>query len=890
MITNTLPRVTRSAVEARLKRWSDDAEHPNPVIALRGAPEWDGDASLNFQGVQVPVRTAQTVLGVLEALADHAGEGPLVLITSLGSEELGASIRARLHGNEVRTVDHWDTVLTLAGATRIEPALASGHAWLAEAAAGIGSGLWEGKGKLSELRRDTLLARVAAYRLDRAPTAGVDAAALLEYFARRTWSDTWSKLPELEREGLTEYLAEPGIIGPTAPIILGLAEAGHEVIPLGLTARELYAEDAAKHLVYDARIRFEGRYFLDFKPVPDHGKLRLFGEQTHGVVERWREDANLGRVAGAERAVVNLLESLQATGLAAESTWLDTGRDAAASQFAVAAQETVKVLARLDDERGAKTLGALKKQLQVLEDSFTGLAAHQRTTDKDLEAPRAALRLLRWLSLPRPVIGSVAAGLRWQIGTGGWVDRARSVLRAKDTTYGETICTAARERRRELDREFAGLLRDWGGHKAAGSGLLCVEDILDTVAEPLAKASVAPLLLVVDGMSAADAASLAEGILDGHGWTEVVDESTGVRAAALSAMPSETRNSRVSLLSGALASGGQLDEDRGFKRFWNRYSRHNSVVLHKDDLRLIPGRGLPEDVRDAIADTRRVVAAILNQIDDALDADERIAEPEWQIDQLDLAKALLEEAARAARPVILCSDHGNIRDSGSPKQPGGDGHSRWRPGSDVRDGEVVLNGGRLSVPGPICVAVDEEVRYISRKAGYHGGASLAEAAIPVLAFIPVAQPEPKGWIKVGRGNTDRPLWWHEPVEVIPAPVEPVEQPSDEASLFEAAAARTGAQVVASRRYEARQKIISGNLPEPVEVARIIDQIEAARWKLPLAALADRLDVPAPRFARKLAQVKRLLNEPGAEVLMITDSGQTVEINMKLLRSQFLGGR
>lgn len=51
---------------------------------------------------------------------------------------------------------------------------------------------------------------------------------------------------------------------------------------------------------------------------------------------------------------------------------------------------------------------------------------------------------------------------------------------------------------------------------------------------------------------------------------------------------------------------------------------------------------------------------------------------------------------------------------------------------------------------------DADSRYTALKAGYDGGASLAEFTIPVLAFLPFGVEPPKKWRELG---DQRPTWW-----------------------------------------------------------------------------------------------------------------------------------
>ena len=69
---------------------------------------------------------------------------------------------------------------------------------------------------------------------------------------------------------------------------------------------------------------------------------------------------------------------------------------------------------------------------------------------------------------------------------------------------------------------------------------------------------------------------------------------------------------------------------------------------------------------------------------------------------------------------------------------------------------------------------DPAVRYLPRRAGYHGGASLAEMTVPVMAFLPWKAEPPRGWARVA---TPYPSWW----SVEPVPAGPQASPGDAAA-------------------------------------------------------------------------------------------------------------
>src|SRR5690606_31093086 len=243
------------------------------------------------------------------------------------------------------------------------------------------------------------------------------------------------------------------------------------------------------------------------------------------LVARWGasdDDAARDAAMDAERRAAYLLKDLGAEQVAARSHWMSSGFDAALERFGTVIAKAVK--------------SGTAAGLETAETAFEEIAGHQRAEASRLAAPRAAIRLMRWLTLDEPKPDTLADFLAWQMGEGGWVDRASAILHASDVPWAATLFERTRSRRRELDRDFARHLAAWGGKSAPGSKLRCVEEVLTRVARPVARPEgesfTAPLILVIDGMSAADATSLAEGIAETRQWQELVAEAAGERRQA----------------------------------------------------------------------------------------------------------------------------------------------------------------------------------------------------------------------------------------------------------------------------------------------------------------------------------------------------------------------
>ncbi|GGL33539.1 hypothetical protein GCM10014719_38410 [Planomonospora parontospora subsp. antibiotica] len=522
----------------------------------------------------------------------------------------------------------------------------------------------------------------------------------------------------------------------------------------------------------------------------------------------------------------------------------------------------------------------------------------------EVDAAAAAVRLTRWLSLPERPAGTLRAGATEYLRELAWVDRALAQVWGANTAripsaeaaYG-ALYEAVRERRAEFDRLFAGRLAAWSELSGDTDDLVLAENLLERIARPLAERR-PPLIIVLDGMSAAVACELAEDIVAGRRWIETGRRDDG-REPAISVVPSTTRFSRTSLLTGALRSGGQSEEKAGFSAFWRGRS---SVLFHKGELRGGPGTHLAEPVLTAIRDTSTVVGVVLNTIDDALDRGREDGLPHWRLSDIAYLDALLEEAWIVGRPVVLTSDHGHVLDRGADVHPVSAEAARYRSGTPG-EGEIEVRGPRVPTGGSVVVPWDERVRYTSRKAGYHGGVSPAETVIPILVFVPASDLVPKGWTAYGT-PVHAPVWWDTPVAAAPVS-SPVERPErkrprkpQQASgegLFDVtevsaagSPASVGASIAASELLAAQRAFVR-RAPDGAEIAKLIDGLAAAGGKMPVSAAASLVGQPVFRMPGYLAQVSKLLNVDGYVVLAETDGGRTVELNIALLREQFLGG-
>ena len=580
-------------------------------------------------------------------------------------------------------------------------------------------------------------------------------------------------------------------------------------------------------------------------------------------------------------------------------------------------------LARVSVDRAGRTATLADAEQALRRAGRHRLAA----TDPRYAVAEAALRVLRWLSTPDTEPATLDAAVERQVTEDGWVDRARLRLwtGVSDPAAADTyrrLHQAVDARRARHDERFARLLAAGTAAAAPPGRLLLVEDVLTRIVQPILAAGHRVLLVVVDGMGAAAASTLLDSIPTGAWWELTRDG--GPRAGVLAALPTVTEVCRASLLSGRLARGAQPVERAGLSAALGP----DTVLFHKAELvsGAAAGQTLSRTVVDALADPAlRLVAAVVNTIDDALDRSDPAA-TEWTLDTVGPVRHLLDQAGD--RVVVLLSDHGHVLDRGAdsvlrshPDAIGG----RWRPaGAPAGDGEVAVAGARVLLGGgSVVLPWREELRYGTRKAGYHGGASPAEVVIPLAVLTRGDELSVPGW---SAGPVAAPAWWRGPVGMAveagatvtavesatgetlfdlvtgPPPAEPARAtpPVPSATVpvptgfgptgpdRASAVAPLLAALLAAAQYRRNRQLKLASQPVlPDErVAALLAALLATGGRLRMDALATQARVPAQRIAGTVTVLRRLLSVEGYQSVTVDSDGQTVLLDEQMLRDQF----
>ncbi|OZD41664.1 phage resistance protein [Rhodococcus sp. 06-1477-1B] len=924
----TLPKADLASVRNLISN-SRHSRHNRGVIAVSAAPEWAGDPEFTLDGQTVKVRTAPSVLAIRDALTERSRVDWVVILTDRTAAELPVGILEHLAAGRLSNLDPWPVLREMFSASKQEFNLLSLKNESARAVlreldgqqmVPAPGGVLTNEHLFTSLARDRFGLQPAEFTPHSIAMWSMNREDALRFDGWRARTD-----PQLFDEFLSWISGRLGPLG--SPFTTVLRTTGPtELVPLGLVAA-LLDNGTAISTAFPAALEtsIKVRTLLE---------VHLGG--TAGLTEQqliaWGNTAALA-VSGTEvpadilRRGEDLVTSLQADSLIARSDVLPSAMTPRIGQFASALAESTQ-----------------SGSLATVENAWANVISHRSARMDTSDAPRdvrvgsAALRLLRWLQRPAAQPSTLASWLTEHRLDLSWVDGAvNAAFTGADNTAlasaAHHIVDLVRQRRSTADRQFASLLAANGAHRSTSAEMpLLIEDLLDRVVRPLtvpqpgATGSSNPvkpspvLLIVADGMSTTVANETVADALRRYRpqWQECVLEDSNDLQAALAVLPTVTKFSRCSLLTGALATGTQDRERSGFASWLqsNALPATGQVLFHKADMDAVSrGHALAFDVRIALEDTgnRPVIACVLNDIDDALDRSDPIGSS-WSTSSFKHLDALLAAAAAVGRTVVLTSDHGHVveRREQPSVQRGVRESARYRsaigvdPTSLPAD-EILVEGERVRTDDHRAIlAVDEQVRYTGLKAGYHGGATLSEAVIPVSILVNGAIPPHLGLVL--RPNPV-PVWWDpqrtttmaptvatEPVRAAPKrkpAVKPAPQPDSLFDVAEPAAPSTTptpaggrdlvAELLASPLFTQQYNAFPPRITKPV-IGLFIQGLIDGNGRLPLAQAAEILGVQAGRAKRTIAALSQVINADG--VVALSENGIEVELAAGLMFEQY----
>jgi len=839
---------------------SRTSRHPatGPVIALTHREPWTGPDTLLIDQRYVDVRWCRSELAIREVLLEPVpAERAVLVLTPLS--HVTEDVAVRLYRHRVFRPDPQAALAASFGAVGVDTTVPS---WLVRALVALAPrDGFEGSGaRLVDADRAwrAYLQHALGLEIDGGPRALLrwcenDAARLADR-------------PPDERAQVRAEIARriPGSAGPLAAVEAG---RGQEAIALGLVARGL-ADGPDGPARVSARVRLEG------------------------LLGGWRFDEYAARpwADAAERIVIDLMDGDPPVARRHLQYAERIAFDLDAVELSVASDVMTSGLTT----RLRRLATALEAAGTELDEAVAHIRAHRQAGEHTANVATLAERLVRWLDQEPRTASTLLEAARSYIGDGAYADLARTTLRhgGGEPRLDDALrmLVARADARRETEEQrFAELLAEWLSRSETGGPLLGVEDILDEIVAPIARAH-PTLVIVMDGMSHRVAVDLLED-LGAHGWVELRRAEDAGRTPVVSTLPSVTEFSRTSLLTGALRTGVAKDEEELFGEHPGLVAANGGeppVLFHKGQLVDRAG-GLSSAVREAIGSNAAVVGAVVNAVDEHLSGSDQL-DTAWTVRNVRPLSRLLEAARDADRTVVLVADHGHVLErGGSQRRHDGARGQRWRAATSPPEyGEVLIEGRRVLTPdGRAIVAWSELVRYTSAKHGYHGGTTAQEVLAPVVVLTPRLGVSLEGFVEA---PYDPPSWWTgTPTVARVEPTTPTPPVIGEQLALGGDPSTADdwiTQLLASETL-ARQRELAVRTPiDDERIAQVLAALESGGGKLLVPALAQRLGVAPARMPNLLAAMRRLLNIDGYDALEIDEASGTVILHRTILLEQF----
>jgi PglZ domain len=865
--------MTPQILKQTLHRALDDKTRDGRLaFAVYAESPWTGESELEIDGHRLQVVPCRSMLEMRQALVER--NRPLVLLTVLDDNALSADLLARFYGHLVIEIDVWELIAERFKAKSVERRLRRDRALAQRVLSWL-------DGRQPPAVPSGVLSEVALWTYVLRETVGFtgesrpDVAQLLEWrsdsskwnFLSRLPSEIWAGLSDWLRRTLGDGISLLLDISLTAsplavatallslnrePLVSAkVADARHHTAKQVISPPDAAPNTATVLRGFSDNDRVEwglarGRFeqFLGNRTL-DGSLIREYTTAAESIL-RSRNPEDIGSLV---RQADDLLTQIGAVRFARTSSWSAVGS---------------RLL--LDDLASDLRDGTLLSRFEL---SFA------RFDPNLVERVKMAIRLERWLSRPELTLSKLEDAVIYYWQELSWVDWARTALRnvATDSAgFNRTLADVwkrASERRDRLNLAFARLLAAQSRAFKTLPGLLGVEQILDSTAAPIAQHR-RVLLVVMDGMSWPILRELTRDLTDRR-WREFRKPST--LPCAISVLPSATQYSRCSLLSGSLNVGGQQTEERNFN-----VKFPEGVLFHKNDLVNFANSDVAREIGN---ERRRIVAIVVNAIDDMLSGSEQTTES-WSLRRIAILQAILAEAELAGRTVILTSDHGHVVEFGTTRLAQPDASDRWREGKPESEDEIALAGPRVLAGASVVALATERSRYaLKSHNGYHGGVTPQECIVP-LVVLDQQENLIEGWVEA---PSDQPSWWTEAVSE-PAPVRARPKPSKaQAGLFEQHKTWID-ELLESEIFKAQIGLTAGHV-KPEQVVKLLRVLDAAPGnRLLRQAFASQMQMNVLRVGPSIAVMQRVLNFDSYPVLTLDEASGYVILDQQLLSKQF----
>ncbi|HJL28369.1 MAG TPA: BREX-2 system phosphatase PglZ [Polyangiaceae bacterium LLY-WYZ-15_(1-7)] len=735
------------------------------------------------------------------------------------------------------------------------------------------------------------------------------------------------------RDALIEHLSVR--TGPTGPIIWAAWEEsrGATVLELAILFETLAESPlAAVRMWVKTRVR-------EVLGVEDEAKVlevaRSLGREAPSALRYVERSAGAPDARSIAKAADDRVKDEEVRAALIESTRLPAA-------WAQRLDAVGDVLLRASSEPNAELLEEATQALRALEGHVCFKDEEQR---QPLQRAEMAVRLLAWLVArpdqalePSPTPYGDAEELgRWYAEQGGYVDWARRWARgtadSKLTKGVQAIVRAADEARVELDRRFAKSLVGWVEAGLPSHQVLPIQNAVQRLAtkfldeEPERRL----LVLLMDGMAWAQAVELLESLGSRAApWGPLAWHSTkagrvgeALYPVVFAGLPTVTEVSRSAFFAGKLMKpGSRLDTSKDPDK-WAANSAVKKYAEGTDTPRLLlrseghtKGGSASQEALSLVGDpSRRVVAMVVNAIDDSLKASHAVRHP-WRVESIASLPDLLEKAREHGRAVLLASDHGHVpadriervKDPhpGAKKSGGG---TRWRPlpkaDSPVADNEVAFVGSKVYTPkgahGIVLLSDDASAYAGNTHAGEHGGATLAEVVAPCL--IVGCEESATASLSNDDGLGVRaafvPRWWHFDVreevvdldsEVAPEPPKKPKKPKDDRQLGLPIAPKKPKTIPpAPLSAFSSSDVLAARVPAAAARAEVVVAVEtllARQGVMSASAFAAEMKVLPFRVGGFISKLQEVLNLDGYEVVRYDPAARQVHLDREKLAQLF----
>ena len=863
------------------------------VIGIRTVNGWKGNAHISVSDLEFTVVYCASELQIRETLLDAAASStPVIVVTNLEEGSLGQDVVVRFARRRLHSIEGWTILKDVFQAQEIDPSLLR-RPWLA----------------------DFIMDALPVEGVDPVPTGLLDAETVWGLVLRKSlgfgssrpdgqdllqWTLDASNLSRIValsadmRSGVREWIESSA--GEMAGAVLDCvdSELGADAFPVGLAFGTVFA-DAAFPDLQAAAARLE-RYTSGRSIRTELASA--WADAARALYDRLAsQGADQQIMAIADRSD-QILREVRADSFAWLSDYSRHGFELRLEQFGRTLTES---LSSESDGVPADLLATAESvQKHRCSERFP-----TRASQVDM-----AMRIVQWLRTgpqpgAEPALESFEDAALAYARDGGFVDWARQSLyygdplNAVSSAYSQ-LCEAVAERRQAQNRQFANLFASWMEAGSKTRSTVLIEDVLKAVVAPAAQ-SAPVLLVVVDGMSFAVYRELMDDIRS-TGWAEIAKKGDPQLKASIAALPSVTEVCRRSLLCGKLIAGTGDDEKQGFASQTDLLQVSKSgappLLFQKSDLTDAGGATLAAELRREIASSkRRVVAAIVNAVDDHLLKGEQVVVP-WTLRHIPVLSHLLAAAMESGRMVVLTSDHGHVLDRRTNFHPATAGERYRIDDGNVGDGEVRIKGARVVLPaaGSLIAPWSEKIRYGSKRNGYHGGASPQECVIPLSllswpALVPngfevVAPCDPDWWIV---GGIERRVPRAAPVRPVAAQAVPIYSERGQAELMFTGPSSPGTwidQLLNSQVFAHQLKQAGRAAPAVDRIRRVLAGLDERGGTVLRQALAQKLGESELRIPGLIAALRRILNVDGYSVLSVDDASGSVVLNRQLLEVQF----